>query len=581
MNNKIGRIIEVSNSVIRVEIEDLKNLHYNHNGNSYSSKGINEYISIDGKFGDVFIYQTVRAEDNEKLLSQTENSKIKNSGIFTCIPIGIISNSEIKFNLYYYPFLNDEVYLTTFEQLDTIFSSHTLDKGIIFGNTLDGFMPSIGLEEYLTRHTAVLGNTGSGKSTTIRKSLEEVSRLNPSNVCFHILDIHGEYEPIGEINYKKFEIQNDYKILIKSLNLDDWNNLFKPSEQVQYPILQLSLKLANLISTYPWFREWMYLYLSYSLFTKVQTDVVGKRSKIGKLITAHNRISSNPINIANYSVQYGNFPNEQAQNNFLDCLKSGMSILWKDSGNYPESSFNHLIDLSDYSADTFNQLFEALEFSYLVEEAKGNSQSRAYSASLETRIKTTSIRYKSLFTSDEKEVQDTTPDRFIIYNVESLDDDLLLFFTSYLIKNQFEAQQSISPDDRKIHVFLLEEAHRYISKNLEITSQQQLNLFKRVAREGRKFGCFIHISSQRPSELSSTVLSQCNNFIIHRVKNSRDLEYISSTIPYLTKNQTDRISYLPTGTALFVGDLFPIPLEISVSDSKLFNDTKSPLIKYR
>ncbi|HCU0853034.1 TPA: ATP-binding protein, partial [Listeria monocytogenes] len=130
--------------------------------------------------------------------------------------------------------------------------------------------------------------------------------------------------------------------------------------------------------------------------------------------------------------------------------------------------------------------------------------------------------------------------------------------------------------------FILEEAHRYISRNKENSQLYEIEIFKKIAREGRKFGCFLYLSSQRPSELSSTVLSQCNNYLLHRIKNNIDLEYMSKTIPYITTNQIKRLSFLPTGTTYSVGELFSIPIEINIpKPSKNIDVTSTPAIRLK
>ena len=89
------------------------------------------------------------------------------------------------------------------------------------------------------------------------------------------------------------------------------------------------------------------------------------------------------------------------------------------------------------------------------------------------------------------------------------------------------------------------------------------------------------LSSQRPSELSSTVLSQCNNYLIHRIKNNVDLEYLLKTIPYINKNQLTRFSYLPTWTAFIVGELYPIPVEVDVDGEGEIDITDTPKVKFK
>ncbi|HCT0482129.1 TPA: ATP-binding protein, partial [Staphylococcus pseudintermedius] len=222
-------------------------------------------------------------------------------------------------------------------------------------------------------------------------------------------------------------------------------------------------------------------------------------------------------------------------------------------------------------------LLEGLDFVFLLEESKGNNQARAYSATLETRIKNVHSRFSELFGNNDTDIHAKT----IIYSVSELDDDLLLFFTTYILKKEFLDNKTKQINERKVNVFVFEEAHRYISKTKETSQFEEVEIFKKIAREGRKFGCFLMLSSQRPSELSSTVLSQCNNYIVHRIKNNIDLEYIINTIPYINRFQLKRFSYLPTGTAFVVGELFPIPVEIEITELYSKNVTSTPEIIYK
>lgn len=162
-----------------------------------------------------------------------------------------------------------------------------------------------------------------------------------------------------------------------------------------------------------------------------------------------------------------------------------------------------------------------------------------------------------------------------VYNLSELDDDMLLFFSSYFCKKKLNENKNKILKDRIINVFVLEEAHRYVSREKDNSQMHEIEIFKRIAREGRKFGCFLYLSSQRPSELSSTVLSQCNNYLLHRIKNNIDLDYMSKTIPYIDVNQLTRLSFLPTGTMFTIGEMFPIPVEIDVFPPTELNDVTS------
>ena len=104
---------------------------------------------------------------------------------------------------------------------------------------------------------------------------------------------------------------------------------------------------------------------------------------------------------------------------------------------------------------------------------------------------------------------------------------------------------------------IIEEAHRFVKDNSN--SSFAFNIFERIAKEGRKYGLLMGISSQRPSELSRTVVSQCSNFIIHRVQNPDDINYISKMVPYIGRGILDRLTYLQTGNALVFGTAINLP----------------------
>lgn len=566
--NYIGMVTEVSHNSMKFEVSDFNKLVYNYNGYTYRTEGVIDYVTIIDDFSRKYIYQVIKVEVDEKILGTHDNAKIESTGIFQCIPVGTINDGKVQFNLSSYPFLRNRVYLASNEDLKILFSITNNGKNIYLGNIKESYPAEIELEKLLNHHTAILGNTGSGKSTTIRQIISQLDNIDSKNLYIHLFDIHNEFATAKE---NRKNILEEFKIEICTLGLQDWINLIRPSELVQLPILQTALKLSHAIATHGGdLVIWLKCYLAHTLYNYVQTDVVGKRTKI------LNILEGTKINTNNYSSQFGNFsPIHEEQ--FLIDLTTTMNKIESEMTN--EEYLSHVLNTSDYKANSFDNLFQGLEYAFLLEESKGNSQVRSYCVTLETRIKSIATRYSVFLT--EKRVSQNTFSKINIYEVDDMDDDLLLFFSSYFIKELFEKNKSVSIEDRDIHVVILEEAHRYISKNKEESSFNEVELFKKVAREGRKFGCFLFLSSQRPSELSSTVLSQCNNYILHRIKNNLDLEYMMTTIPYIDKYQLSRISNLPTGYAYLVGDLFPIPIEVDVHEVVIENNQSStPEIKY-
>lgn len=560
--NSIGKVVSVSYDRLIFEVSDFEKLNYNFKGQIYLAKGVIDYVTIKNRFDERFIYQVVKVSDKELPLSTDESAKFSYSGTFECVPIGMIKNDFVEFNLKKYPFLQDKVYLTTLEEFNIIFNEDNLKHSLSLGLIEERYVAKIDPNKLLTHHSAILGNTGSGKSTTVRKIISEINKIDSDNLRLHIFDVHDEYGRLLDVEV--VNVMEEYGINILNLEHQDWLNLLKPSELVQLPVIEMALKIANCLLIESVDESWLKCFIAYNLYTNQQTDAVTKRTKIIGIL------NGTGIDTSKYSSQFGNFV-QVDEKKFLDDL------LEATKGEVEYSYLSSKLEKANYQVDSFENLLIALNYVFLLEESKGNSQARAYSGTLETRIKNIQTRYSKLFENEEKSVDS----KAVVYSVSEMDDDLLLFFTTYVLKKELSKNKSLALKQRAVNVFILEEAHRYISKIKENSQFHEVEVFKKIAREGRKFGCFLLLSSQRPSELSSTVLSQCNNYIIHRIKNNVDLEYLLQTIPYINKNQLSRFSYLPTGTAFLVGELFPIPVEVEVVEESSSNVTTTPQVIFK
>ena len=120
-------------------------------------------------------------------------------------------------------------------------------------------------------------------------------------------------------------------------------------------------------------------------------------------------------------------------------------------------------------------------------------------------------------------------------------------------------------------VLVMEEAHTFIKRYREDIENQDAatvccQLFERIAREGRKFGLGLVLSSQRPSELSPAVLSQCNTFLLHRISNDRDQELVGRLVPDNLKGLLRELPSLPSQSAILLGWASELPVLVKISD---------------
>jgi len=154
----------------------------------------------------------------------------------------------------------------------------------------------------------------------------------------------------------------------------------------------------------------------------------------------------------------------------------------------------------------------------------------------------------------------------VIIDLSLVPSDLVHIITAVLARLIFEAHQRYRRANSAIlpTTLVLEEAHNFLTQyaiNSPITPAILCTqAFERIAKEGRKFGLGLLISSQRPSELSSTVLSQCNTFILHRIVNERDQTVVRSLLPDTLGELLDELPVLPTKNAFVLGWAFPLPV---------------------
>ena len=164
---------------------------------------------------------------------------------------------------------------------------------------------------------------------------------------------------------------------------------------------------------------------------------------------------------------------------------------------------------------------------------------------------------KSLVTTVNGKVQ------IIDFNISYVDDRFAKVLVKIISKQLFE--YSLILENRTsfpVHI-LLEEAHRYVQNDDDINILGY-NIFERITKEGRKYGVILGMISQRPSEISETAISQCNNFLVFRMQHPRDLEYIREMVPNITEEIVSKFKILQPGNCMAFGSAFKLPLQIKL-----------------
>lgn len=232
----------------------------------------------------------------------------------------------------------------------------------------------------------------------------------------------------------------------------------------------------------------------------------------------------------------------------------------------------------------YRYLKTAVEITLLEEEARGNLRIREFTSTLMSRLDFFLYNKECEFMRIERPIYADTSDylkkefgigegnnrkkQLITIDSSEVGTEALELMTSVISRMIFDYRKRKDCNTRKqrpIHL-ILDEAHRYIRKDANYIMRE--NIFEKIAREGRKYSLYLLISSQRPSELSQTVLSQCGNYIVHRVQNEVDMKYIYSVLPYFSDDYITKIKQAVPGEALIFGNCVPMPLMVKVEEAK-------------
>lgn len=466
-----------------------------------------------------------------------------------------------------------------------------IGKSVVF----DGYQVKVRIDDLFGGHAAVLGNTGSGKSCTVASILQELftktTEHHARGATFVVLDVNGEYHQAFEDIRKAGVIGVDRLVLDGTadngrfriphwfLDLSEWELLLQASERTQVPILRMALGLATLFDGAA---GQQLTKIRNHILAKCVTGILSDESPPGaketRILGILQRFRTDEINSgtigAMIHVHYGN----------MNDVDGAFAYLSGDNG-----QGGYVIDdfrLPDYSNRPFDfgTLGEAIDLALLYEEAHGNRQIRDYCSQMVTRYKALLERqdYAFLRHSAAEGSKETGPflgrllglasvqgasaktSQIIIIDMNAVEDEVVELVSAIAARMVFRLLRQAEPRNRfPIHL-LLEEAHRYISATPSRYALDAGRIFDRIAKEGRKYGLFLIVASQRPSELSKTVLSQCSNFVVHRIQNPDDLSQIRQMSPSISDGVLRRLPTLPKQHALVFGNAVNLPTTFKV-----------------
>lgn len=516
-----------------------------------------------------------------------------------------------------FPSVGDIVILPTEDQLRSIIESGD-NRRVYIGNSplVGNAKVMIDPDRLFGRHLAVLGNTGSGKSCSvaglIRWSLESAreklaDRTKPVNSRFIVLDPNGEYSKafadkqeanIYTVNVENGDEKKQLEVPLWFWNTDEWCGFTKASPKTHRTTIVHALKSVR--SGVPVERQTKERDLSNYIrviiqaveFSVKEGQPFGRKPAYGfhqnllkwsNGFTIENEFSEELKDaINNLNDKITDFKTQRSNDGYIDYT-------------YSRDEIKRLIDLmTDVFAKAGGREEEFLPTDEdspipftgenFVRSIEANAEilnTTDYIVTLMPRIKTllSDVRVKKVIDNENINLSEwlgnyigaDNKESLTIIDLSLLPSDVTSIITAVIARMVFEAQQRYLKLNKQClpTVLVMEEAHYFVKRyndDAENTgpTTQCCKVFEKIAREGRKFGLGLVLSSQRPSELSPTVLSQCNSFLLHRISNDRDQELVHRLLPDNMRGILREMPSLPSQYAVLLGWASELPIMVKM-----------------
>lgn len=560
-----GQILYISDTVAHIKIPD---------GTPVATNLMNMHIVFE--------------DDKKKILGEVEDIS---KDIIKVHFLGEIVNGKFLGGVIRKPTLSANIRIIAKEELELIVGQDTPSSLLLgYSPLYDNFPVRVDINDLFSNHMAIFGNTGSGKSCGVARLLQNVftnPHLAPFRSNFFIFDAYGEYhnafKAIDQINpnfnfkfyttnVKEMEGGEILRIPLWLLDVDDYALLLGATEHSQLPIIERMLKLTAIFAEDS---EDALQYKNHLIAKAIMMIMYTNQTAMSKRNDIFSILStcSTPQFNLEASVQGIGYTRK-----FRECFivdKQGdfvESILVTE---YISGFIND--ELDKYEARTVNRftlvdLEKALNFTLISEGLLRNEKSYADAITLKVRLHALVIGENAkfleypTFITEENYIatlvgKDGRKAQIVNFNLEDVDDSFAKVVTKIFAKMLFHFTKNLRQRAAiPFHLFL-EEAHRYVQND---TDKYLIgyNIFERVAKEGRKYGLIFNLISQRPVEISETVISQCTNFMIFKMNHPRDLEYIKKMLPNVSEEVVEKQKSLQPGTCVAFGKAFKVPMII-------------------
>ena len=505
--------------------------------------------------------------------------------------IGQIKDNQFVTGISKKPSLDSIVKIVSKEKVPFIIGMPTYkeNRDLLLGTSpiYDDVKIGVNINEFFSKHFAIIGSTGSGKSCGVARIFQNLFSKKmsvPYKASIFLFDAYGEYHDafknINTINpnisFKTYTTNTKgdseiMKIPLWFLGVDDIALLLNAEKASQLTIIEKALKYVTIFGR----EESSVIKYKNDIIARALLDILSSgnspaqiRDQIFSVLSYYH---TSELNLETPVVQPG-YTRPLKQCFVIDATGKirDMELVSSIINSYLMEEYN--LELPDGSFRyTLKDLKDAFEFA-LISEGVLNSQKiyddlNILKVRLHTLVNSDNHIYFDYpeFISKEKYIRNLMTAengkkaQIINFNINYIDDRLAKTITKIYSKLLFDYAKSLEKKATYPFHIVLEEAHRYVQNDND-TYLLGYNIFDRITKEGRKYGVLLGLITQRPSELSETAISQCSNFLIFKVQHPKDVNYIKEMVPNITEETVKKIKLLPPGMCMAFGSGFKVPV---------------------
>lgn len=587
MNNiQFGKIVEVSNSTVTVKIDYVDNQPYKIvNGSSIRIGGVGNFIKVEND-----IYEIINEKEVMESGDTINPSIARSHRVLNCSVVGFFEKGKYKQGSSgHTPNILESVYTVTNRELNAIYASANPEKDIyvgkyLFNQDIDFYVDT---NKFFASHTLIVGNTGSGKSNTLNLLYTQLFSLRDVKKSkFLVIDTNGEYskaftkeKSVKNLNTYSSD-KNEIHIPLSYLSANDWKLLLEATEKTQFPIIK---KLCNFLSKNIFDNEYkidisetIFEHYKNTVITILQSNstssnkyaaVMGIKDDLSysgeplyNEIIGHIDNAFFGVSVNNNRLVYATNIYEDVSDKIITKLRSSIVNISKDS--FDIDDFGYLLN-NEHLSRTYKYSSNEQNTSPLI--ARFNSNKRDFKNIFRPFvIGQTFDVFKELFGTNS----------VLVCNVTKAKKDVRRIMVTFICSKLYEQYITNKEQNKSSLHLIIDEAHNYLSsQNMEkedAIAKTCIETFENIIKEGRKFGVFLTMSTQRPSDITSTLLSQSHNYVIHKLVNPKDIEIIKNAVPFIDATSMKMLSILSPGQAIFTGTAFNRPniVEVHFDESK-------------